>query len=122
MSKKKPVTPVVDQTPVETSSMGVVHDERRAVDHTPHSTAAASPNGKTKKTVCPVSRAQFNSGAKGVIVTIGGQQMVAEPKVFSSGSFGWFVQGSVTLQIDGVPVKTQVGLNLVVANSKDLPK
>ncbi len=108
MGKKK-ATPTDVLTPVETFAPA-------------HTDAAASTNGKSKKTVCPLSRHQFNSDAKGVVVTIGGQSMVAEPKVFSSGSFGWFVQGSVTVMVGDTPVKAQVGLNVVVANSKDLPK
>lgn len=129
MGKKKTTPTFVGNTPGNTPltipADTVLVDGQARVDHIlKHTEVASAPNGKpsSKKTVCPVSRAQFASGAKGVVVVIGGQSMVAEPKVFASGSFGWFVQGSVTLSIDGVPVKTQVGLNLVVANSKDLPK
>jgi hypothetical protein len=75
-----------------------------------------------KKTSCPVTREQFRTGAKAVPISIGGTTMLAEPKEFSTGSLGWYLNGKVVIEIDGTPVSVQVGLNLTVVGSKELPK
>jgi serine/threonine protein kinase len=41
---------------------------------------------------------------------------------FSAGSFGWYVNGKATIDIDGVSVPVQVGMNLTVIGSKDTPR
>jgi hypothetical protein len=74
-----------------------------------------------KKTSCPISRADFRTKAKGVSVTIGDQRLVAEVKEFSTGSLGWYLNGKTTIDIDGTPVSVQIGLNLTIVGSKDLP-
>ncbi|HEY8506081.1 MAG TPA: hypothetical protein VIL46_15955 [Gemmataceae bacterium] len=73
------------------------------------------------KTSCPISRSQFRSAAKPVTVTIGGVPLVADPKEFSTGSLGWYLNGKTMIEIDGVPVAVQIGLNLTVVGSKELP-
>ena len=75
-----------------------------------------------KKTTCPITRAQFRAQAKPVTVTIGNQQLEAESKEFSTGSLGWYLNTKITLEIDGVRVAVQVGLNLTIVGSKELPQ
>lgn len=75
-----------------------------------------------KKTSCPVTREQFRTGAKPVSITINGQQLLADPKEFSTGSLGWYLNGKVVMEVDGQPVSVQVGLNLTLVGSKELPK
>lgn len=76
-----------------------------------------------KKTPCPVTRAEFAALAKQVRVQIGGDQAVtANPKEFSTGSLGWYAQGKVELPVGDTFVTVQVGLNLTVVNSKELPE
>ena len=75
-----------------------------------------------RKTVCPISREQFQAQAQSVEVTINGQPVVAEVKQFSTGSFGWHFGDKVTLKVGDQLVKVQVGLTLTVIGSKDLPK
>jgi hypothetical protein len=75
-----------------------------------------------KKTSCPISRADFRTKAKAVTVTIGDQRLVAEVKEFSTGSLGWYLNGKTTIDIDGTPVSVQIGLNLTVVGSKELPR
>ena len=75
-----------------------------------------------KKTVCNVTRAQFQAEAKPVEVTINGQPVVAEVKEFSTGSFGWHHGDKVTIKVGETYVKVQVGLTLTVIGSKELPK
>ena len=47
---------------------------------------------------------------------------MAEVKEFSTGSLGWYLNGKATLEIDGKPVQVQIGLNLTLVGSKELPK
>jgi hypothetical protein len=80
--------------------------------------AAVAPTAR--KTSCPVSRAQFTSTAKALTVAISGQPLSASPKQFSTGSFGFYANGKVTIVVDGQPVQCQVSLNITVIGSKDL--
>jgi len=74
------------------------------------------------KTACPVTRAQFTAKAGNVEVVIAGVKFFMAPKEFSTGSLGWNLSDKVTVLVDGVPVKFQVGLNLTAIGSKELPK
>jgi len=74
------------------------------------------------KTTCPVTRQQFKDNAKAIEVVINGQKMIAEPREFSTGSLGWNINGKLVVQIGETPVTVQVGLNLTLVGSKELPK
>jgi hypothetical protein len=74
------------------------------------------------KTPCRVTRAQFATGAAPVTVTIGGQTLIADAKSFSTGSLGWYTNGKLVIDVGGTPVTVQVGLNLTIVGSKELPK
>ena len=71
------------------------------------------------KTSCPVTAAQFAEKAEPLKVTINGQDMLAEVKQFSTGSFGWYMNGKTVVSIDGKAVSVQIGMNLTVVGSKD---
>ena len=72
----------------------------------------------SRKAACEVSKEQFEEKAKSLKVTIAGQDMVANKKVFSSGSYGWFASGKMVVEIDGTPVVVQCGVNLTIVGSK----
>ena len=74
------------------------------------------------KTVCSVTRAQFTSKAEPLKVVINGQELIADGKEFSTGSFGWYLNGKVVVPIDGKSVSVQVGMNLTVVGSKESAK
>jgi hypothetical protein len=74
------------------------------------------------KTTCPITRADFLTRAKPVTITINGVPMQAEIKEFSTGSLGWYLNGKTMIEVDGKAVSVQVGLNLTVVGSKELPK
>jgi hypothetical protein len=74
------------------------------------------------KTTCPITRQQFAGGAKPVEVTINGNKMTAHPKEFSTGSLGWYLNGKTEIDVNGVMVTVQVGMNLTIVGSKELPK
>jgi hypothetical protein len=74
-------------------------------------------------TVCPVTRQEFDEHAKSVPVAVqlNGIKVDAEVKNFSTGSIGWGINEKRSIQINGKEVKVQIGLNVTVVNSKDLP-
>lgn len=71
------------------------------------------------KTTCPISLTQFIEKAEPLKVSINGQEMLAEVKQFSTGSFGWYMNGKTVVTIDGKAISVQIGMNLTVVGSKD---
>jgi hypothetical protein len=71
------------------------------------------------KSPCPVSQSQFVSKAEPLKISINGQDMLADVKAFSTGSFGWYLNGKTTVLVDGKPVSVQIGMNLTVVGSKE---
>jgi hypothetical protein len=74
------------------------------------------------KTSCPVTRAEFHEQAKAIEVVINGVPMLAEVKEFSTGSLGWFLNGKSTVKLGDKAVTVQIGLNMTIVGSKELPK
>jgi hypothetical protein len=75
-----------------------------------------------KKTTCPISRNDFLTHAKPVAVKVGDIPLSAVVKEFSTGSLGWYLNGKTTIDVNGVPVAVQIGMNMTVVGSKELPK
>ena len=75
-----------------------------------------------KKTNCPINRSEFRSHAKAIPVTVAGVPLLAEVKEFSTGSLGWYLNGKTTIDVGGTPVSVQIGLNLTIVGSKELPQ
>jgi hypothetical protein len=73
------------------------------------------------KTVCPVTREEFKQHAKPLQIVIGDRTFHAGPREFSTGSLGWNVSEKMYVEINGHQVALQVGLNITVVGSKDLP-
>lgn len=71
---------------------------------------------------CPVNRQEFRDGAQPVKVEINGIPMMAEVKEFSTGSLGWYLNGKTMIDVGGKQVSVQIGMNLTIVGSKDLPK
>lgn len=74
------------------------------------------------KTSCPVTRAEFLADAKPVEITINGVPMTADVKEFSTGSLGWYLNSKANVKVGDKSVTVQIGMNLTVVGSKDLPK
>jgi hypothetical protein len=74
------------------------------------------------KTACPVTRAQFTEKAEPLKVTVNGQDLIAEVKEFSTGSFGWYLNGKIIVPIDGKNCSVQIGMNLAIVGSKEADK
>jgi hypothetical protein len=75
-----------------------------------------------KKTVCPISRADFSAKAKPVTIRINDEEIAVPVKLFSTGSLGWYLNRKVDIDVGGVKVPVQVGLNLTIVGSKELPQ
>lgn len=71
------------------------------------------------KTACPITRQEFKDNAQSIQFEIAGTQVTADAKEFSTGSFGWYFSGKVTLEVNGRKLPVQVGCNLTVVGSKD---
>lgn len=68
---------------------------------------------------CPISLSHFQEKAEPLKVSIDGQDMLAEVKAFSTGSFGWYLNGKTVISVDGKAVSVQIGMNLTVVGSKE---
>jgi len=75
-----------------------------------------------KKTSCAITRPEFREKAKPVTIKIGTMDMLADVKEFSTGSLGWYLNGKTTVDVGGTPVTVQIGLNMTIFGSKELPK
>ncbi|MFL5340652.1 MAG: hypothetical protein ACJ8F7_10920 [Gemmataceae bacterium] len=73
------------------------------------------------KTTCPITRDEFRQHAQEIKVAIGDRSFTAKPKEFSTGSLGWNINDKITIQINGKDVTLQVGMNLTIVGSKELP-
>lgn len=87
----------------------------------------AKKNEKTgNKTVCPVSREQFKKATPLKVVITQGDAVVAtllaSPKEFATGSFGFFANEKLIVEVGGIPMKVQSNLLMTAVGSKDLPK
>lgn len=74
------------------------------------------------KASLPITREQFRTSAKPITVVINGKEMTAAAKEFSTGSLGWNINEKLQVEVAGQSVTVQVGLNLTIVGSKDLPQ
>ena len=74
------------------------------------------------KSSLPITRQQFRDTAKPVVVTINGKEFKVPRKEFSTGSLGWYLNGKTTVEINGKQASVQIGMNLTLVGSKELPK
>ena len=71
-------------------------------------------------TPCPISKEEFTKHARAEVIKLGELgSVIASPKEFSTGSFGWNANDKVECVMNGVKVKIQVGINLTVVHSKN---
>jgi hypothetical protein len=74
------------------------------------------------KTQCPVSRNDFWNRAEPLTIEINQIPMTAEPKEFSTGSLGWYLNGKTTVKVGDTAVPVQIGMNVTVIGSKNMGK
>lgn len=68
-----------------------------------------------------ITRAEFRQHAQPLEVVINGVPHTAEVKEFSTGSLGWNINAKTSIKVGDKSVAVQVGLNLTIVGSKDLP-
>lgn len=68
---------------------------------------------------CPITKKQFKDNAEGIPIKIAGQDYMLQVKEFSSGTFGWFVNGSFKVIIDGTEVRVPFQVQAYVPHSKE---
>jgi hypothetical protein len=73
------------------------------------------------KSSCSVTRTEFTEKATPVEVIINGIPMTADVKEFSTGSLGWYLTGKTNLKVGEKTVSVQIGMNLTIVGSKELP-
>jgi hypothetical protein len=71
------------------------------------------------KSPCPISKTQFLEKAEPVKIVIGTNELIADKREFSTGSFGWYYNGKTNITVDGKLLSVQVGINLTVVGSKE---
>lgn len=76
---------------------------------------------KAAKSSLALTRDQFRTAAQPVAVVINGREFKVPKKEFSTGSLGWYLSDKMDVTIDGVDVKVQIGLNLTIVGSKEIP-
>ncbi len=69
-----------------------------------------------------MTRSEFLNDAKPVEITINGIPMTADVKEFSTGSLGWYLNGKTNVKVGEKWVSVQIGMNLTIVGSKELPK
>ncbi len=74
------------------------------------------------KSSCPVTRVEFRQDARPLEVIINGIPMTAEVKEFSTGSLGWYLNGKTNVKVGEKSVSVQIGMNLTIVGSKELPQ
>jgi hypothetical protein len=74
------------------------------------------------KTSCSITRQEFREHARPVTVKINDVPLNAEVKEFSTGSLGWYLNGKMSIEVNGKPVTVQIGMNMTIVGSKELPK
>lgn len=65
-----------------------------------------------------MNKSKFKKDAKPLAVTVNGEFLKAEVKVFKKGTLGWFVQQTIEIQVGGETVEAQVNLNITIPGSK----
>lgn len=74
------------------------------------------------KAECPISRKEFNEGAKALPIRLGERDFLGDAKEFSTGSVGWGLNEKMKVLVGDKQVNCQVSVNVTVIGSKDLPK
>ncbi len=73
------------------------------------------------KTTCPVTREGFRQNAQPVVIMIDGKEYSADVKEFSTGSLGWYLNTKAQVKVGEKNVSVQIGMNLTIVGSKELP-
>jgi len=92
---------------------------------TAKSPSKSTPSPRGRKTVCNLTRKAFLAKAPPMKLTLdlgkaGQHSLTAAPREFSSGSFGYYLNGKFPATIIKEEVTLNVGCNIIVVGSKEL--
>lgn len=89
-----------------------------ATNHTASTASTSTAKPATKQAQCPVTRAQFAAGAPATLPlsTLAPLGYLC-PKAYSTGSWGLYASGKVTVQVGGTAVPVQCGVTLTAVHS-----
>jgi hypothetical protein len=73
---------------------------------------------KKRKIDCPITSSQFLNRAHQLNISIGKQPYSIDPKVYSTGSFGWHSTGKQEIEVDGKTVEVACNVNMTVLGYK----
>jgi len=101
-----------------TKTPGIKKDATSKVPATKKKAAAKGTGDKSFDVNLPTA-AEFLKSAKPLKITVNSEEFTAQPKEFSSGSYGWTLTGKVLkTTVGGKAVQAQIGLNMPVRGSK----
>jgi len=92
--------------------------ERNAAEGSKGKGKAKGPSTKERQS-SSMTRKEFMKKATAITVQIGDKKVKAVPKQFSTGSVGFMASTKVVVDVGGVPLTLQCGLNLPVIGSKE---
>jgi len=74
---------------------------------------------KVKKIVSTPAGEEFLKKAQEIKVIIDGTEFIAKPRIFSTGSHGWYLGGKVlNVKVEDQNLKGQISMNLPVRGTK----
>jgi hypothetical protein len=73
---------------------------------------------RAAKKLAPLSKTAFLEQAKEFTVKIGDKELTAKPREFSTGSFGWALNGKASITVGETEVPCQIGMNVTAIGSK----
>ena len=65
-----------------------------------------------------MTESKFLSSGKALEIDVDGNILRGEPRSFSSGNLGWYLNGKVPIDVGGVTVWAQVGMNVTIPGSQ----
>lgn len=111
LTKESPMSKTLVQSALITKSTASTPD-KAAQDAFLTARAAAGPVGK-----CGMTKEQFLAEAKPLHIIVNGQTVIAMPKAFSTGSFGYYLGDKTAIEVAGRPLRLQLGMNATVIGS-----
>jgi len=74
-------------------------------------------NIKKAQETMKLSAKKFLESGKVIEIDVDGNQLRGEPRSFSSGNMGWYLNGKVPIDVAGQTVWAQVGMNVTIPGS-----
>ncbi|CAE8585095.1 unnamed protein product [Polarella glacialis] len=84
--------------------------------------ARAAPNpkeGTKAKQASSMTKGEFMKKAKRFTIKIGDKNINVDPKQFSTGSSGFYASGKALVEVGGISLQLQIGMNCTVIGSKE---